>query len=248
MILPFGADPHSFEPTPKLMAKILNSDLVVYSGAGLEPWTHSFEFHSKVIDMSKFVHLLKSTKHHHQEHTHHHGAIDPHYWLDIQNMIIATELLTKEFIKLMPKNKDFYQKNKIEYIKSLKKIDAEYKSRLKECKKDTIVVNHNAFSYLSKNYHFKVEALSGLSPDAQVDAQSIIRIMDTIKEHNVTTIFFESFLSDRAMKSISKEVKVKIDVLQPIGNITADEAKEHLSYKDIMLSNLKKISASLECR
>ena len=53
MILPFGVDAHSFEPTPKLMAKIMGSDLVVYSGAGLEPWTSTFEFKSKVIDMSK---------------------------------------------------------------------------------------------------------------------------------------------------------------------------------------------------
>ena len=44
MILPFGVDAHSFEPTPKLMAKIMQSELVVYSGAGLEPWTESFEF------------------------------------------------------------------------------------------------------------------------------------------------------------------------------------------------------------
>ena len=46
MILPFGVDAHSFEPTPKLMAEILNSSLVIYSGAGLEPWTESFEFKS----------------------------------------------------------------------------------------------------------------------------------------------------------------------------------------------------------
>ena len=44
MILPFGVDAHGFEPTPKLMAKILQSDLVIYSGAGLEPWTKSIEF------------------------------------------------------------------------------------------------------------------------------------------------------------------------------------------------------------
>ena len=247
MILPFGVDAHSFEPTPKLMAKILNSDLVVYSGAGLEPWTHSFEFKSKVIDMSKYVHLLKSHKQHNHA-KHHHGAIDPHYWLDIQNMIDAVNVLTKAFIELLPQNKEIYTKNKDSYIKMLKSIDAEYKKRLQQCKKDTIVVNHNAFSYLSKNYGFHVEALSGLSPDAQPDAKSIIRVMECVKEHNVSTIFFESFMSDRAMKSISNELKVKIDVLQPIGNITADEAKKHLTYEDIMLSNLEKISSSLECR
>ncbi len=247
MILPFGVDAHSFEPTPKLMAKILNSDLVIYSGAGLEPWTHSFEFKSRVVDMSHFVSLLHSTKHH-KSSNHAHGALDPHYWLDIKNMIKATKVVTKEFIELLPQNRNLYYKNESKYIDMLKKIDEKYKQKLKMCKKDTIIVNHNAFSYLSKNYGFKVEALSGLSPDAQPDAKSIIRVMECIKEHNVTTIFFESFMSDRAMKSISKEVHAKIDMLQPIGNITAVEAKKHLTYKDIMLSNLQKISASLECR
>ncbi|NPA59108.1 MAG: zinc ABC transporter substrate-binding protein [Epsilonproteobacteria bacterium] len=248
MILPFGVDAHSFEPTPKLMAKILDSDLVVYSGAGLEPWTHSFEFKSKVINMSKFVHLIKSKKHHKSSSHEHHGALDPHYWLDIQNMIDAVGVLTKEFITLLPQNKELYNKNKDNYIKMLKSLDTKYKDTLSECKKDTIIVNHNAFSYLSKNYGFHVEALSGLSPDAQPDAKSIINLMQHIKEHNVSTIFFESFVSDRAMMSISKEVGVKLDVLQPIGNITADEAKQNLSYEKIMLLNLEKISTALECK
>ncbi len=250
MILPFGVDAHSFEPTPKLMAKILQSELVVYSGAGLEPWTESFEFKSKVIDMSKSVKLLKSNVHEHHGHYEHDscGAVDPHYWLDIQNMIIATKLMSKEFIKLMPKNENLYQTNRDNYISKLETIDAKYKKTLSGCKKKTIIVNHNAFSYLSKNYGFSVEALSGLSPDAQPSAKNMIRLIEHIEEHKVSTIFFESFVSDRAMKSIAKEAKVSVDVLQPLGNITKNEADKKLSYEDIMLINLEKISKALECK
>ncbi len=247
MILPFGVDAHSFEPTPKLMAKILNSSLVVYSGAGLEPWTQSFEFKSKVIDMSKKVQLKHLEHNHHGEHEHCESAVDPHYWLDIQNMIVATNILTDEFISLLPQNKELYIKYKGEYIKMLNSLDIKYAQTLKECKKDTIIVNHNAFSYLSKNYNFKVKALSGLSPEAQPNAKSMLKLIKHIDEHNLSTIFFESFVSDKAIKSIASEAKVKVDVLQPLGNITADEAKENLTYKDIMLSNLNKISAALEC-
>ena len=115
-------------------------------------------------------------------------------------------------------------------------------------KKDTIIVNHNAFSYLSKKYDFEIEALSGLSPDAQPSAKSMVKLINHIKEHGISTVFFESFVSDRAMKSIASEAKVSVDVLQPLGNITADEAKKNLSYEDIMLINLEKISKALECR
>jgi zinc transport system substrate-binding protein len=252
-ILPFGVDAHSFEPTPKLMAALEKSSLVIYSGAGLEPWTESFEFKSKVVDMSKHVNLLKvhGHAHNHHEHGDKHlasSAFDPHYWLDIKNMIIATKLISEEFSKLLPQNKSLYMTNRDNYISRLKAIDANYKEVLSECKKDTIVVNHNAFSYISKNYGFSVEALSGLSPDAQPSAKNMVRLIEHVKEHNISTIFFESFVSDRAMKSIANDAKVSVDVLQPLGNITKDEAQKGLSFEKIMLINLDKISNALECR
>jgi zinc transport system substrate-binding protein len=248
MILPLGVDAHSFEPTPKLMAKIMRSQLVIYSGAGLEPWTSSFEFKSKVIDMSKSVKLLKpKDKHDGHAHNHGHNAVDPHYWLDIQNMISATELISEEFIKISPENKQVYKSNSEKYIAKLKSIDAKYKKALSNCKKETIIVNHNAFSYLSSNYGFHVEALNGLSPDAQPSAKDMVRVIEHVREHDVKTIFFESFVNDKAMKSIAQEAKVSVEVLQPLGNITRDEAQKNLSYEDIMLDNLKKISKALVC-
>ena len=60
-------------------------------------------------------------------------------------------------------------------------------------------------------------------------------------------IFFESFVSDKVMKSIAKDLAVRVDVLQPLGNITADEAKKHLTYEDIMRGNLVKLHKALEC-
>lgn len=256
MILPFGVDAHSFEPTPKLMTEIMQSNLVVYSGAGLEPWVESFDFKSKTIDMSKSVKLLEvknsdEDEHHehgHHDHHHHHdSALDPHYWLDIQNMVIATKLMSDEFIKISPKNETIYKQNSEKYIAKLQSIDAKYKKALLSCKKNTIIVNHNAFSYLSNNYGFHVESLSGLSPEAQPSAKNMVKLIEHVREHDVKTVFFESFVSDKAMKSIASEAKVDVDVLQPLGNITADEAKMKLSYEDIMLINLEKISKALVC-
>ena len=88
-------------------------------------------------------------------------------------------------------NKDKYIKNRDNYIKILKNLDSLYKEKLKSCSLDTIIVNHNAFSYLSSNYDFHVKALSGFSPDTQVSPKDMIRIIDDIKEHKVSTIFFE---------------------------------------------------------
>lgn len=251
MIVPFGVDIHSYEPTPKQMINILKSDLVIYSGAGLEPWINKFEFKNKTLDMSSHVKLINlnddAHEHSHDEH-HRHGGTDPHYWLDIDNMIIATKQITKELTELFPQNKEAYLKNRDAYIAMLKKLDNEYSRKLSSCALDTIIVNHNAFSYPARRYGFKVEALSGLSPEAEPSAKNMMKLIRHVKEHNISTIFFESFISDKAIKSIAKEAGVTCDVLQPLGNITANEAKSGLSYKDIMKINLEKISKALGCR
>jgi zinc transport system substrate-binding protein len=250
MILPFGVEVHDFEPTPKLMVKIQKSDLIIYSGAGLEPWIDGFEFKHEVINMSKYVKLISLDKEHYHEHEEKHqsSSYDPHYWLDINNMIIATKVITSELIKIMPNNKDLYLKNEDKYISSLKSLKKEYKNRLSTCQKDTIIVDHNAFSYLAKDYGFNVESLSGLSPDAEASAKDVANIVDHVREHNLSVVFFESFTSDKAIKAISKEVHISVDVLQPGANITAGEAKKDIGYIEIMQDNLKKISNALECR
>jgi zinc transport system substrate-binding protein len=253
MILPFGVDAHSFEPTPKLIAKIQKSSLVVYSGAGLEPWIDGFEFKHDVIDMSKYVKLKKIQSHNHENHMHKrdsHRGDDPHYWLDIDNMIISTNIIKESLIKIQPKNKKLYEKNAKIYINMLKSLDREYRDKISasKCKLNTIIVNHNAFSYLSQKYGFDVEALSGLSPESQPSAKNMIKLIEHIKEYKLSTIFFESFVSDKAIRSIANEAKVDVDTLQPIGNITADEANKHATYETIMKDNLKKISKALECK
>jgi len=250
MIMPFGVDAHSYEPSPKQMAKISKSSLVLYSGAGLEPWIDGFEFKNRALDISTFVELRELSHDEHHEHGHNHGAhgVDPHYWQDPQNMILATNQITKELIALFPKNREIYTKNRDAYVAMLQNLDASYKSKLSECKLDTIIVNHNAFSYLANRYNFHTEALSGLSPEAEASAKGMIKLIKFIKEHKVKVIFFEKFASQKAIKAIAKEANVDADVLQPLGNITADEAKQNLTYEDIMRINLQKISTALECK
>lgn len=252
MILPFGVDVHSYEPSPKEMIKISKSDLVLYNGASLEPWIKGFEFKNRALNISLHVKLRVLGKDEHQcdgkDAHHNHNSTDPHYWQDPQNMIMAAEYIAKELIAMFPKNRDLYIKNRDNYINMLKNLDKSYREKLSTCKLDTIIVNHNAFSYLSDRYGFHVEALSGLSPEAEPNGKNMIKLIEHVREHKIGTVFFESFASDKAIKSIAKEAKVEVDVLQPLGNITADEAKLKPSYEKIMRSNLEKISKALKCQ
>ena len=244
-ILPYGVDVHSFEPTPKIMAKIRDAKLVVYSGAGLQPWTHTFEDQKNGLDMSRYMKLLDASSDDEHEHQ---GSYDPHYWLDVDNMIIATNILKEKFIKIFPQNQEMYEINAENYIAKLQELDRLYKKKLSTCKGDTIVVEHNAFSYLALKYNFKVEAISGLSPEAEPSAKVMGDIIKSVKDKKIDTIFFESFASDKVVKAIASDAHVKVDTLQPLENITQAESKSDSTYYTLMLDNLEKIVKVRECQ
>jgi zinc transport system substrate-binding protein len=244
MLIEPGKEIHEYEPTPKDVVRLKNASLFIYSGAGLEPWVEKFkQYPKKSLDLSKFVKLKKADHHH----NHTHSAYDPHYWLDFSNMKIATKVITKELIALMPTKKDIFIKNEKQYLKMLDNLDVEFKKELLACKKDTIVVNHNAYGYLAKRYGFKIESLVGLSPEAQPNPKIIQNSLKEIKSKGIKVLFSEAFENNSVLKSIAKDAKVTIDTLQPLANLTNDEAKKNLTYKDIMLQNLKKLKNALEC-
>jgi zinc transport system substrate-binding protein len=253
-IIPLGTDAHMFSPNPKQVAGITESALFIYNGAGFETWAENLKQTlpktTQVIDMSQRVALIKSEGHgeHDQGEEHHHGMYDPHYWLDIDNMIKMTQALDREFSKLSPANAELYHGNAAAYIGKLQKLKSEYTAGLAECKNRTLITNHDAFGYLAKANHLEDVSVIGLSSDEQPSAKNIADIIALVKEHGVKTIFFEEFINDNVSQTIARETGAKAQSLQPLENISEDELKSHQTYLTIMDENLKKLREAMECR
>ncbi len=234
-LLPFGREIHDFEPTPKDLIAIEKAKLFFYSGAGLEPWTKRFA-KDKGVDMSRYVTLLKVG-----------NTTDPHYWLDPLNMQKVADAIATKLTMLQPNKKEQFLKRAKEYKVALHELDALFHDRLQKCKNRAIYVNHNAYNYLAKRYGFRVEALMQLSPEASPSPKEVANIIKLIRNKRVKILFKEPFESSAVLEMVARETKTKIDVLQPLANITAQEAKEHKSYVDIMKENLLKIQKALGC-
>lgn len=275
-IVPIGSDAHMFSPNPSQVADISKSNLFVYNGAGFENWADNMKkilpSSVSVIDMSRYVALQKNANgneadheepaqeekdhndqaheaEHHDEHEHrHHGAYDPHYWLDIENMIKITQTFESELSKLFPAKAEEFQKNASGYIGALHRLKSEYETGLAECKNRTLISNHDAFGYLAHSNHLENVSVIGLSSDEQPSAQTVAHVVEVVKEHGMKTIFFEELINDNVSQTIAKETGAKAVALQPLENISEDELKSHQTYLSIMRENLKKLREAMECR
>jgi len=242
-LIPNGVEIHTYRPSVKTMSMLSNAKLMVYNGLGIEPWIK--KEYSNALDMSHFVKLNKNDVEHHHSHDHHEEDADPHYWLDVQNMMKMTEVLNDKLNSLFPQHKEVVDKNAAIYINELQVLEKSYQKAFKSCKGNEIVVNHNAFGYISQRYGFEVHSLTGLSPDEQVSAKKMKEITDLVNEEGIKVIFFESFVSPKVSETISKETGARVESLQPLANVSSDEATK--GYVLIMQENLKKLSSAMEC-
>ncbi len=246
-LLPSGGEPHSLEPSPRDFALLSESDLLLYNGAGLEPWVEkwlkgSFVRPSKVVNIVdelglRSVPLITRD-----------GEVDPHVWLD--PMIFKQEVLIVRdaLIAIDPINADEYRANASALVLAISGLDQKFRDGLRSCAKDSIITSHDAFGYLARQYNFGVIPIAGISPDEEPSTKVLASIVETARAKNIQHIFFETKVSPKLSEVIALEIGGKTLVLNPLESLTHDEVQSDEDYLSIMEKNLINLRITLECK
>lgn len=250
VIVPTGVEPHDYEPSPQDRITIQNTDVLIYNGAGFEPWINRImpELDAvSVIDVSKTISLLPATEseEHTTEETEQLSTFDPHFWLDPQLMQELTQKIASKLIELDPDNNDYYSSNAQNYINELVLLDSQFQT-LQSCRKKSFVTSHAAFAYLSKRYGLTQIPIAGLSEEEPSPAR-LAEIIKLIKQYDIKYIFFETLVSPRLAETIASEVKAETLILNPIEGLTSEETKNEENYISLMQKNLANLKVALEC-
>lgn len=181
----------------------------------------------------------KHDEHDHHDHDHHHGEYDPHVWLSVRDAKKEMENIKEAFVKLDSENKEYYEENYNKYAKEFDALDKEFEEKLKPHSGKSIVVSHEAFAYLGKDYGISQMGIEGVYEDSEPDPSRMKDIVEFVKENNVKVIFFETLASPKVSEVIAKETGAGTDVLNPVEGLTQEEEKEGKDYLSIMKDNLK---------
>ena len=248
MLLPPGADPHSFEPRPSDFNKVKEAQLVLMVGAGLDNWVEDIfkalndsSFHKKILVLSNGAPLIQTAHQHHTE-------IDPHIWLDFQWDIKFVQKIAQKLSEIDPANTTYFKRNSKAYIQKLKKLDASFRQILAQCSTKTFIVGgHGAFSYLARAYGLKQLSLYGLSPDERPTPKKMVELIKIMRKLGINSIFFEGGVSNKLAKVLSRETGAKIFILHAGASLTKDQLENSVTFIGLMYENLKNLSQGLGC-
>jgi ABC-type Zn uptake system ZnuABC Zn-binding protein ZnuA len=243
-LLPFGADPHSYQPVPQDSRKINQSKVLIVNGAGYE---HSLDsLLANAGDKKEFIEAstglrLRTASGNDQE-------VDPHLWLDPNNVIVYVDNIREGLTQFNPDSTDVYQANARAYITQLQELDAWINGQVAQIppKRRVLVTNHDSIGYFAERYGFKVvgSVINGFSSDASPSAQEMADLVDRIKLFEAPAIFLDTADNPTLAQQIASETGVKVVTDLHLESLT--EGAPAGTYIDMMRYNVTKIVEALK--
>lgn len=252
ILLPPGAEVHTWKPKPSDIIKIAQADLFIVVGSILEPWLEDI---LKSVKNPK-LHILETSlafkweeEHMPGNHSHNHEAGDPHIWLDFDYDILIIEQISSILAQINPLKADLYRSNARNINLKLRNLDNLYKEELSGCNQRTFVMGgHSAFGYIAQKYNLNQVAVYGLSPNSLPTPRKLVETIRIAKDLGVNAIYYEAMLSNEIARMIADEVGCQTLALNPGVNLSKEELHSGVSFFDIMEKNLENLKIGLICK
>jgi ABC-type Zn uptake system ZnuABC Zn-binding protein ZnuA len=243
-LLPFGTDPHSYQPVPQDTRKINESKVLVANGANyersLEPLLVNAKDKKEFIEASTGLRLI-SDPGNNQE-------VDPHLWLDPNNVIVYVDNIREGLTHFNPERADVYEANARAYIARLQELDAWINGQVAQIppKRRVLVTNHDSLEYFAERYGFKVVGAisNSVSSEDAPSAQQIADIVDRIKLFEVPAIFLDAADNPALAQQVASETGAKVVTDLHFESLT--EGGPAGTYIDMMRYNVTKIVEALK--
>ncbi len=245
-ILQPGADPHVYEPVPADSVALEKANLILYNGYNLEPGLiklmNASGMKARKLAVGEAVKSLQLDKGK--------GEVvpDPHVWGDADNVIQMVNAIRDGLIELSPEDKQKFTQNAARLTSELKQLDTWITQQIATIPADKrrLVTTHDAFQYYARAYGMAVVGtLIGISTEEQPSAQTVRRLVESVKVAGVPAIFAETTINPALIKTVAQEAGVKLAPKQLYSDSIGAVGSDGDSYIKMMVANTRSIVEAL---
>ena len=216
-LMPLGADPHSFEPTPRDVARVADSAVLIVNGAGFETYLNRMLQNAGgnhlVIEASAGLAGRTPTAGESAANIDSHEE-DPHFWLNPMNVIHYVENIRDGLIQVDPADKEIYTQNAQAYIAQLTDLDTWITSQVSVIPQERrmLVTNHDNLGYFADRYGFRVvgAVIPSVSTVASPSAKDMAALIDQIKTTGAPAIFLDTGTNPQLAQQIANETGIRV--------------------------------------
>ena len=213
LLVPPGADPHTYEPPPGVLADVAEADMYAVVGSGIEfelAWQEKIAALNPemlVVDCSRGVDLIRAGDGEH-------GGADPHIWTSPRNAKVMVEEIREGLIAVDPENAEDYRRNADAYLGELDALDAEITGALAASGVKTVMVYHSSWAYLARDYGFAEVPIE--SEGKEPSPQRLEHLIKQAEEEKIKVIFASPEHSTRSAEVIADAIGGTVVTVSPL--------------------------------
>ena len=220
VLVPQGASPETFEPTPKQLREVESARFVF--GTGLlefeQELLHRIARNEQIINLSQGIELIAGTcSHaHHAHHDHscgHAHGIDPHIWCSPKSLGKMAENTFNAIAREMPDSTKYAEHYTALCIKLLD-LDEEVSELCRQSPHSLFFIYHPALTYLARDYGLTQVAVEheGKEPSAK----HLARIIEQARTEGVKHIFHQSEFPASSVEVICQDINATAVEINPL--------------------------------
>lgn len=258
VLIPVGADPHSFQASAAQAVTLQQADLIVVSGLNLEEGLHDVIEAAEaegvtVVEAASFVATLPFGEgtHEHEEGTHEHeeGTLDPHIWTDPARMADVVAGLGEALAGADPVCADRWRAAAEVYRQELLALDVEIEAILAAIPtgQRKLVTNHRAFGYFADRYGFEVVGaiIPGGATLAAPSPADLAELVETLRREGVRAIFSETTQPEDLAAAVAAELGGRVEVVRLYTGSLGQPGSGADTYVGMQRINAQRIAAAL---
>ncbi|MGA2407448.1 MAG: zinc ABC transporter substrate-binding protein [Bacteroidales bacterium] len=216
IMVPAGADPHTYEPFPEQINKLRKSVAYISNGyLGFEMnWLDRFYETNRTMKRLSLGDRIDPLNSFHHSEGGHIVSADPHYWVSPKcAMIMATSL--KEFLcDLNPSQKQKYETNYQVLVSRIQEVDNKARELFSGVQNRSFMIYHPNLAYIARDY--SLEEIPVEFEGKEPPPSRLKELIDRARADHLKTIFVQREFDTKNAKAIAGEIGAKIQIIDPL--------------------------------
>lgn len=260
MLLPPGAESHSYEPTPKDIITIQNADVFIYAGGESDAWIEDILASMDTSDMAVLSmldmvdaveeELVEGMEEEAEEDGHEEEEApeyDEHVWTSPKNAQLIVAALAETLQEKDAANADAYRANADAYTQKLQALDAQFQQVVDGAARHTIVFGDRfPFRYLADAYGLDYyAAFPGCSTETEPSAGTIAFLIDKVKAESIPAVFHIELSNEKMADTICEDTGAQKLLLHSCHNVSREDMDAGVTYLSLMEQNVLALKEAL---
>ena len=257
LLVPPGAETHSYEPTPQDLLRIQSCDLLICNGGESEAWLDTlldgaagdFAVLSMLdcVDALEEEHKEGMQRIREEEDEEDEIEYDEHVWTSPRNAAVICRAICEELCALDEAGAEEYRGNCESYCAKLDELDAAFRDIVAEARGNCLIfADRFPARYFVEEYGLDYfAAFPGCADDTEPSARTVAFLIDRVRGQNIPAVLYIEYSNQKMADVVCEDTGCGKRLFHTCHTVSAGDLENGATYLGLMWANTESVKEAL---